>query len=154
TPLLFVGVEANEHKDPTIMQEIIKRNNEAGPPRRVAQIGGDSVCYAPYDPNAKGDTRLPTTRLVFRAAEVTTAFKKDFKEEPQFYPEIETATCGISAIRRLLQKPDATVEVEYADAYVKDGGFGGANKGELFLRFKNVFQLQFGEQVKSDAIGG
>jgi hypothetical protein len=155
TPLLFVGVEANEHPDPNMMKEIIKRNNEATPPRRVAQIGGDSVCYAPFDPGAKGDTRLPTTRLVFRAAEVTPGFKKDFKEEPQFYPEIQTASCGITAIRRLLQKPDATIEVEYADAYVTTvGGFGGANKGELFLKLKNMFPLQFGDQVKSDAIGG
>jgi hypothetical protein len=155
TPLLFVGVEANEHQDPNIMKEIIKRNNEATPPRRVAQIGGDSVCYAPFDPGAKGDTRLPTTKLVFRAAEVTDAFKKDFKEEPQFYPEIETARCGITAIRRLLQKPDATVDVEYADAYVTTpGGFGGKNAGELFLKLKTAFPLEFGEQVKSDAIGG
>src|SRR5262249_16614585 len=46
TPLLFVGVEANEHKDASVMAEIIKRNNDHPPnPRRSASVGGASVCY-------------------------------------------------------------------------------------------------------------
>lgn len=154
TALLFVGVEANEHWDSNIMKEIIDRNNAEFPnPRRYAFIGGASVCYAPLptDPDAKGDTRCPTTDLIFRAAPVT-----DLPiVAPQFYPEVEGGLIGITAIRRLLQKPDATVAVKYADIYRDTpGGFGGANQGEVFLTLRAPFKLEFGDQLKSDAIGG
>lgn len=152
TPLLFVGVEANEHWNPKIMEEIIARNNAEPPnPRRFATIGNASVCYAPFDKNADGDTRLPTEQLIFRAAPV----KGIFQEEPQFYPEVESARVGIAAIRRLLQKPQVTVGVTYADVYKETrGGFGGTNQGELFLTITEDCSLKFGNQTKSDAIGG
>ncbi len=156
TPLLFVGVEANEHSRAQIMQQIISRYDAEPPnPRRFAFIGGASVCYAPIDPDAKGDTRCPTTHLIFRAARVSGWFKANFKEQPQFYPEAEGADVGITAMRRLLQKPDVSVSVKYAEAYVKQpGGFGGANPGEVFLTLKTPLKLEFGDQLKSDAIGG
>jgi hypothetical protein len=155
-PLLFVGVEANENKDQAIrdaiMAEIIARYNlPAVRPRRRASIGGDSVCYAPYDENLKGDTRLPTDQIVFRSAPVAGVFK----EEPQFYPEVEDARVGIAAMRRLLQQPHSTVGVTYADVY-NENGFEGDNQGELFLTLNKSenFGLEFGEAIKSDAIGG
>lgn len=150
-PLLFVGVEANE-ADSAIMAEIIRRYNlPAERPRRLASIGGDSVCYAPYDETLKGDTRFPTQEIVFCSAPVADVFE----EEPQFYPEVEEARVGIAAIRRLLQQPNSTVGVRYADVY-KTNGFQGTNQGELFLTVNKseTFGLEFGEGVKSDAIGG
>ncbi len=156
TPLLFVGVEANENADAGVMTEIIKRNNAQPPnPRRFALTRGASVCYAPFDPEAKGDTRFPTDQLIFKAAPVTAQFKKDFKEEPQFYPELEEARVGIAAIRRLLQQPKSTVGVTYATTYI-DNDFGGANQGQLFLTLNKSenFGVEFGDQAKSDAIGG
>jgi hypothetical protein len=149
-PLLFVGSEANENKD--VIAEIIKRNNAEPPsPRRTAVLGNASVCYAPIKPGAEGDPRLPTSSMVFRAACVK-GISTDFA---QFYPEIESAQVGIAAIQRLLQKPDATVGVKYPDCYIKTpGGFGAGNPGELFLKLQKSFQLEFGDQVKSDALGG
>jgi hypothetical protein len=148
-PLLFVGTEANEK--PAVIAEIIKRNNaEPADPRRRALLGNATVCYAPIKPGAEGDPRNPTRELVFRAAPVTGIAT----DEAQFYPEVENAHCGIPAMQRLLQKPDATVRVTYPETY-KAHGFGAGNPGELFLRvLETPFALAFGEQVKSDALGG
>ena len=149
-PLLFVGSEANEK--PNVIAEIIERNNaEPTSPRRTASLGNASVCYAPIKPGAEGDPRLPTSEMVFRCRSVT-GISADFA---QFYPEIESAQVGIAAIQRLLQKPDATVGVTYPDCYnMTPGGFGAGNPGELFLKLQQPFQLAFGDQVKSDALGG
>ena len=151
-PLLFVGAEANESLDLTIMKRIIAAYRaESAIPRRQASLGNASVCYAPFDSGAKGDTRLPTSSIIFQVAKVDGVSK----EEAQFYPEVGNAQVGIAAVRRLLQQPQATVEVTYADAYMKtDGGFGGDNKGELFLTLTQPRGLDFGEDLKSDAIGG
>lgn len=155
-PLLFIGVEANENEDldkrDEVLKEIRKRYNAPSVrQRRLASIRGASVCYAPYDKDAEGDTRLPTDQLVFRAAKVTGVFK----EEPQFYPEVEDARVGIDAIRRLLQQPNSWVTVTFAETYKSDG-FLGDNQGELFLTLDKSenFGLEFGDKVKSDAIGG
>jgi len=155
-PLLFIGVEANENADlekrDEILTEILERYNaDATRPRRQASIQGASVCYAPYDENAEGDTRLPTDQILFCAAPVTGVFQ----EEPQFYPEIHEARVGITAIRRLLQQPNSSVLVSFANTYKKNG-FLGENQGELFLTLDKSenFGLEFGAQVKSDAIGG
>jgi hypothetical protein len=149
-PLLFVGSEANEKAD--VIAEIITQNNaELAYPRRTAALGNASVCYAPIKPGAEGDPRLPTGSMVFRCARVA-GISTDFA---QFYPEIESAQVGIAAIQRLLQQPDATVGVEYPDCYTHTpGGFGAGNPGELFLKLQKPFQLEFGDQVKSDALGG
>ena len=148
-PLLFVGSEANENKD--VIAEIIKQNNVEPALRRTAALGNASVCYAPIKPGAEGDPRLPTGSMLFRSASVT-GISTDFA---QFYPEIESAQVGIAAIQRLLQQPDATVGVEYPDCYTHTpGGFGAGNPGELFLKLQKPFQLDFGDQVKSDALGG
>jgi hypothetical protein len=149
-PLLFVGSEANEK--PAVTAEIIKRYNaEPANPRRRAAIGNASVCYAPMKDGAEGDPRLPTNEIVFRAAGVT-GVSTDL---PQFYPEVESAQVGIAAIQRLLQKPDAAVGVTYSDHYnTTPGGFGSGNPGELFLKLLQPFPLAFGDQVKSDALGG
>lgn len=147
-PLLFVGSEANEK--PHVIAEIIKQNNfEPANPRRAAQFGNASVCYAPIKLGAKGDPRLPTKEMVFRAAPVTGIST----DEAQFYPELDNSESGIAAIQRLLQKPDATVRVTYPENY-KTNGFGASNPGEVFLKLLNPFPLAFGEQVKSDALGG
>ena len=147
-PLLFVGSEANEK--PQVIAEIIKQNNlEPANPRRTAQLGNASVCYARIKLGAEGDPRLPTKEMVFRAAPVTGIST----DEAQFYPELDNSESGIAAIQRLLQKPDATVRVTYSENY-NTNEFGAGNPGEVFLKLLNPFPLVFGEQVKSDALGG
>lgn len=160
-PLLFVGKEANEKApvkkdEPSVIDEIIKRYDlEFYRPRRSASMGNAAICYAPENPAAdpqkekKGDPRLPTADMTFDAAGVHGVSTK----EPQFYPEVQDARVGIAAIQRLLQQPNATCEVAYPEVY-KSGGFGAANKGEVFLKLLAPFDLEFGNSVKSDAIGG
>lgn len=149
-PLLFVGSEANEN--PQVIAEIIKQNNfEPANPRRRASLGNASVCYAPIKAGAEGDPRLPTSEMVFRSSSVSGIST----DEAQFYPEVESAQVGIAAIQRLLQKSAATVGVTYPDHYnTTPGGFGAGNPGELFLKLLQPFALAFGDQVKSDTLGG
>ena len=145
-PLLFVGVEA--YSKPEVMAEIIKQYNaEPRIPRRTASFGGASVCYAPIKAGAEGDPRLPTSDMTFSVG--------PSKNRPYFYPEMERAHVGIAAIQRLLQQPNAMTEVEYPDRY-KAKGFGagvGENPGEVFLKTVAPYELKFGDQVKSDALG-
>lgn len=151
-PLLFVGSEANENS--AVLAEIINQNNaEPASPRRTASLGNSSVCYAPLPQGAEGDPRLPTQSMVFKARGVDPGVVST--DEARFYPEVEKASVGIAAIQRLLQKPDATVEVTYPEAYkTTSGGFGAGNPGEIFLKLLQPFPLAFGNQVKSDALGG
>jgi hypothetical protein len=152
-PLLFVGVEANQvvienqQKD-DVIPEIIACYNGESSSRRTATLGNATVCYAPTAPGAEGDPRLPTAEMTFAAAAADLPESK-----PRFYPETETAQVGIPAIRRLLQRPDATVGVAYPEVY-KNEGFTGGNPAEVFLRTLQPFELAFGENLKSDTIGG
>ena len=150
-PLLFVGIEANEHWDENIMKTIIKQYDaETANPRRIGRPGGASICYAQLAPGAKGDPRFPTSSMIFRAARVDPKIVST--DEAQFYPEVETASVDVPAIQRLLQKPDASIDVKYPDVY-KGSGFGAGNDGELFLTVVDPFDLGFGNTVKSDNIG-
>jgi hypothetical protein len=165
-PLLFVGVEANQND--AVLKEIIDRYNleptppKAGdpkPPRRAAELGGVSVCFAPPEPGAKGDPRLPTTQMVFAAAELTIGPAKNDTTKARVYPVTEEADVGIAAIRRLLQQPLANVTVSYPEIYKSKGFEPGdandpGNPGEVFLKTKKPHPLEFGDAVKSDALGG
>ena len=147
-PLLFVGVEANSK--PEVMAEIIKQYNLVAA-RRTASMGSAAICYAPMKAGSEGDPRLPTSDMTFAVGPVTGIPVT----KPQFYPEVERAHVGISAIQRLLQQPDAVTEVEYPQRY-KEKGFGaaaGENPGEVFLKTVTPYGLEFGDQVKSDALG-
>jgi len=155
-PLLFVGIEANEFgdkPDPNVMTKIRDAYNKDAT-RRSADLGSFSVCYAPPKDGAKGDPRLPTRKMTFMAMPVHKYVSTD---EAYFYPAVEGAKAGIAAIQRLLQKPDAMVNVAYAQAYL-DHDFGPANAGEVFLKLVEPFGLTFGKEagkhVKSDTIGG
>jgi len=164
-PLLFVGVEANDHGDDDEDKDKEKDEDKVSPNlmsrirmaynkdtfRRSTSLGGATVCYAPPKDGAKGDPRMPTQTLTFWAAPVGKGVITT--DEAQFYPEVRFANAGIASIRRLLQRPDVFVDVEYADAYKTDG-FGAGNPGEVFLKLVNPFDLSFGANVKSDSIGG
>jgi hypothetical protein len=148
-PLLFIGEVPNDIKmhppdDP------IKDAYNADSTRRSADLGGATICYAPFDPNAKGDTRLPTGSITFRAGNLT----KKVTRAPNFYPEIDTARIGIVSIQKMLGK-SFDVDVTYPDAY-KNDGFAADNSGMLFLKLTQPRKLEFGEgssDVKSDSLG-
>jgi len=153
--LLFVGKEANDHghdKEPpeNLMTKIRNAYNKEST-RRSTSFGGATIAYAPTKPGAKGDPKLPTHSLSFLAGPVEKVITTD---DAQFYPEAHLARADIAAVRRLLQKPDASVDLEYPDAY-KSFGFGAGNPGEVFLKVRdNELALNFGGETKSDSIGG
>ncbi|HEX8679531.1 MAG TPA: hypothetical protein VF683_06215, partial [Chthoniobacterales bacterium] len=99
-PLLFVGFEAN--KASGTIDKIVAAYQAESASRRTAPTGNASICYAPPDPTAQGDTRLPTANIVFTAARLSGTSD----DEPNFYPELKTARVGIAPIQRLLQRPD------------------------------------------------
>lgn len=148
-PLLFVGIEANNN--PAIISKIIAANNkEDAETRRRGHPGNASICYAHIDEGKKGDPRLPTSWITFKAGKVSGLST----DEAQFYPEMEAAGVDIAAIQRLLQKTNPEpIVVEYPEVY-KTSAFGPGNPGELFLKLKKPNPLEFGDKVKSDALGG
>lgn len=152
-PLLFVGQEANTDLADEI-RDLYNDNHDAD--RRGGDLGGQSVCYAPLpdspdvsEEENKGDPRLPTHRLAFRAEPIANpGFRR-----PKVYPAVDTARVGVRAVQRMLNKPDALFEVRYADRY-KTEAFGGANTGEVFLQAAgNPLDLDFENDVKSDSLG-
>lgn len=159
-PLLFVGKEANDHADPDVMKQIIQAYNAEKdtsqvPQRRLAPTHGKPVCYAEKDDTKEGDPKLPTQSIYFMAGAVDK--NAVGSETAHFYPEIEKASVGIAAVQRLLQKPDAMVDVTYPEVYKNNGFSAGANPGEVFLKTIGNLSLDFGSgggASKSDALGG
>jgi hypothetical protein len=148
-PLLFVGETANQKISPVDVPALIRTAYDDAPlPRRTAQIGGSSVCFAPPAPGALGDPRLPTRSVTFRAG----APASNSTERVNVYPEVAEADCGIRALQRVLGRQDATVRVRYPATYT-DGGFDGNNPGEVFLELVNPFALTFGNADKNDSLG-
>jgi hypothetical protein len=143
-PLLFVGIEANQSAG--AMSEIIARYDapEAAQ-RRTTSLGSAVVCYAPLKPGSEGDPRLPTAEMTLAGAGVSGLSKT----KPQFYPEVQSARVGIAAIQRLLQQPGAMVPVTYPEVWKT----AGMNPGDVFLKTLEPYGLDFGDQVKSDALG-
>jgi hypothetical protein len=146
-PLLFVGkvVELTNSK------EVADAYNDAPAfAKRTGVTGGAIVTYAPADPSDKGDPRLPTRRLTFRAADLARPAK------PKVYPEVDVAEVGIKPIQKLLSQPDYYAEVTYPDFY-KDHAFDAVkNKGQIFLKLMHPKDLSFGgapQDAKSDALG-
>jgi hypothetical protein len=148
TPLAFADLTANEDDAP----EIRRAYNASPAARRTADLGGATVCFAPYDPAAQGDTRLPTASMAFAAGELTGYHKS----KPNFYPETDTAQVGVKPIQKLLAQPNAVVDVAYPDVFKNSGLNPGANRCGLFLHLINkAHDLQFGDAAaKTDAIGG
>ena len=153
-PMLFVD-EVPNGKATVIATIKAAYNDAANVVRRRAVTGGATICYAPYNSSDKCDPRLPTDGVTFHAGNLTSHFPL----EPNFYPELEGAVCGIPAMRRLLGQPNLTVNVAYPDVY-KQHGYGEVdptkNTGQIFLQLTNVHELKFGDggsEAKSDALG-
>jgi hypothetical protein len=153
-PLLFVGESANESMADRVQAAY---NDLKTQEHRQTYTGSASICYAERileDGDPKGDPQLPTQRLQFKAGKVK---KHDRKYQANFYPEVEKAHVGIPAIQKLLQRPDAFVDVKYAEIFCKNG-FTSKNPAEIFLQTETTkeFKLEFGEksdQSKSDILG-
>jgi hypothetical protein len=148
-PLLFVGEPANKRPDPVTA---VKAAYNAAPPdpKRRAPVGGAVIAYAPGDASDKGDPRLPTADVTFRAGELIA------DAAPNFYPEIDRANVGIKPVQKLLGKPNFLAEVAYPDFYAQNGFDAASNAGQVFLQFTSALPLTFGGKptdAKSDALG-
>src|SRR6516165_5207330 len=101
-------------------------------------LGGAIVCFAPPQPSSQGDPRLPASSMTFSSSHIVRG-----PYDPHFDPHLQLAEVGIRQIQRLLNQTNAVTEVAYPDHY-KNAGFGGANKGEVFLKLTSPFDLGFG----------
>ncbi len=145
-PLLFVGEIANT----LVPDNISAAYAAAAVARRSAPLNGATVAFAPVDPNAKGDTRLPTQGIRFTAGTVSLS-----NTLVNVYPEVEEAQVGIRAVQRLLGRENAVSIVKYGATY-RANGFGGPNKGELFLELVPPWSLTFGgdsSSARTDTLG-
>jgi hypothetical protein len=145
-PLLFVGKLAEGKK----AQDVSTSYNAApATARRRSKMGGAVVTYAPEDPADKGDPKLPTQTITFRAGKLTGA-------TPHVYPEIEVAEVGVKPIQKLLSRPDFVAEVAYPDFYAAHGFDAAHNAGQVFLKLTSAKRLPFGgapQDAKTDAVG-
>ncbi len=149
-PLLFVGKLADAKRSIELKKSY---NAPLAEPKRRTSLGGAVVSYAPSSPTDKGDPKLPTTSITFRAGDFSATPKP---LTPNFYPEIEVAEVGIKSIQKLLSQPNFIAQVAYPDFY-KSGGFAAAtNAGQVFLKLTASKKLTFGgggQEPKSDALG-
>jgi hypothetical protein len=150
-PLLFVGKVADANKSTELK---VAYNASPADPKRRTSLGGAVVTYAPSSPTDKGDPKLPTTTITFRAGDYITTTKPI---KPNFYPEVEFAEVGIKPIQKLLAQPDFITEVAYPEFYKTDGFSATANSGQIFLKLTSSKPLTFGgsgKDAKTDALGG
>ncbi|WP_310569548.1 hypothetical protein [Gemmatimonas sp.] len=159
-PLMFVAGRANTASR-TVGAQNVKFSdslragyNVEADLRRQANIGGESICYAPPSADAMGDPRLPTATLRFAAGRVAS----DSTSQLNAYPEVESAYVALRAVQRILGRDDATVHVEYDPIYATQG-FGPGNTGELFLALTSQnpsWDVSFGPSSnasRTDAVG-
>ena len=149
-PLLFVGKVADAKKAAEI-----KASYNAAPadPKRRTSLGGTVVSYAPSVPADKGDPKLPTKTITFKAGDFVKTTKP---ATPNFYPEVDVAEVGIKPIQKLLSQPGFVTEVAYPEFYKTDGFSTTANKGQIFLKLTSAKPLTFGgagHDAKSDSLG-
>jgi len=147
-PLLFIGDEANQNNS-ALTEILTEYDATPSTPRRTAVVGGATVGFTPKAPGAKGDPNLPTASISF-----TASFTNRSIFEAKWDPHFDKAQVGIRQIQRLLGQT-TSVEVGYPKAY-RDGGFGSANPGEVFLALTTPHNLAFGggaNEAKSDALG-
>jgi hypothetical protein len=148
-PLLFVGKLA-EAKSKDVCKSY---NATPAAARRRAAIGGAIVTYAPSDPGDKGDPKLPTRTITFRAAALQNAPPP---VHPAVYPEIDVAEVGIKPIQKLLGQQDFIAEVAYPDFYKSNGFDPSNNAGQVFLKLTSAKKLSFGgspQEARSDTLG-
>lgn len=160
-PLMFVAGRANTAtgrkgtQTAKFIDTLRKGYNIEGDLRRGADLGGDSICYAPPAADAMGDPRLPTDALRFRAGEVKAASNTQLNA----YPEVEDALVALRAVQRVLGRDDARIHVAYHPEYAAKGFDTNSNPGELFLKLTEQnpsFDLQFGPSStasRTDAVG-
>lgn len=149
-PLMFVSEVVN--RSGPIEQVRAHYNHASRKARRTADTRGATIRFAPARAGAT-DVDLPTPELVFESANPTNAILAGQSTSLQQQPIIKSAKVRLAGVERLTGQA-IIAEVEFDPVY-RDNGFGGANKGELFLKLTTPKTLSFGGSgTGSDAVGG
>jgi len=159
-PLLFVSDVANTG-DATVsgvkynrMQSVVKAYNAESGARRLVQVGGVSVCFAPLDSSRDGDPRLPTDSIAFKASDALPISTTRINT----YPEVEYATVALRAVQRIMNTGKSMTPVHYPAVY-RSQGFGSGNAGEVFLELYpagTIVDVSFGpgtQASRTDVVG-
>lgn len=170
-PLIFidkiVGTSAGEGESP-IIHQVQDHYRKSPATRRTTDLGGQKTAFAPKKPG--GDTVLETASLTF-SAEIpcsNEAIRRKFSPgcpkplrdslvdagHPLFFPFVSQAEVSIPAVKNLVGSGPAAdrTKVRYSNIY-RDKGFGGPNKGELFLELIEPVGLKFGQTDKVGGVG-
>ncbi|MDH5774226.1 MAG: hypothetical protein OEZ57_04855, partial [Nitrospirota bacterium] len=169
-PLIFidkvVGLSADIGRSPAI--HVVRTAYFQSGSRKVADLSGQKVAFAPKKPG--GDTVLETASLTFDAEipcnyvaiqegfapTCSNQLTQPIKDaaDPLFFPFVSEAEVSIPAVKSLLGTGPAAdrTKVRYSNLY-RVKGFGGPNKGELFLELVQPVGLQFGQTDKVGGVG-
>ncbi|MDO9042423.1 MAG: hypothetical protein Q7U64_08795 [Desulfocapsaceae bacterium] len=128
--------------DPGLDTEIRKRH--------TYDFNGRDVAFAQSTSGSKADTAFEADRITFRAVQYK------YPEDPDplrpFNPMIHEARVFVPSLRQFGNVKDP-LRVRYFTPYLKSG-FGGSNSGEVFIRFINGVDMDFGQNNRSDKVGG
>ncbi|MDW8075642.1 MAG: hypothetical protein RMK00_07705 [Bacteroidota bacterium] len=149
-PLVFIQQTINDYTNVSAITSAYNLNHT---PERTIQLRGQHVAFAP--PRQAGDTSFETESMVLNVTVPPPGTNGlDGSKNPWFYPWMEKASIRLQAVSELLGT-NATTDVKlYGDGskgYL-DVGFGGANKGEVFLELLNPVDMNF--SASTDKSGG
>jgi hypothetical protein len=148
-PLVFIQQTAN---DASNLNNIVAAYNGQTAERTI-ELNGQQITYAP--PNKTGDTTLETQSMLFTASvPAANTSGLNSAKHPWFYPVMERAQVRIKEIAGLLGT-NATTDVKFfsdgSSGYL-DVGFGGNNKGEVYLELITPIDMNFSNST--DKAGG
>jgi hypothetical protein len=148
-----------------LLEKVFNIYNKEGL-RRRPDMKGQKFAYAPN--TKEGGTNYETSVVTLKAEspDKSVLICPDCnlpeqslreKDQPPFYPGIESAAARIPGVSELTGGAGLTT-VAYFDTYIEKGFDPAANKGEVFLKFAVPVPLQFGgggnTQAGSDKVGG
>ncbi len=115
------------------------------------QMHGAVVQFAPQSVggDANGDTNIPTDSITFHGAKPTSPFDLN---KPQFHPGVTEADVVLPTVKHLLDL-DKSPTVKFNQTFLTDG-FGGANRGQVFLNLVTPVSLPNDKGSPTDRFGG
>jgi len=124
-----------------------KNTTPAQPTWRTISMAGQRVAYA--ESKKPGDTTYETARMVLTASMLSGAWTDPVlmeqmknSDQPPFCPRLDNADIKIAAVQHLVGSDNLT-NITYHSKYAT-GGFGSANKGEVFAKLTNPVGMKFG----------
>lgn len=149
-PLAFIRIDANGAEHPSFAT-IATAYNNGNDGRAKRPLNGARVAFAPLaigDPDAGGDTRIPTETISFQGipAAVSRA------DAPHYYPNMKGAEVVSGAVQALTGERRTAV-VSFPPIY-RTSGLAGSNVGQVFLEAQSQALKFGGGGVGADKVGG